>query len=577
MSPESYQRRLTAILSADVEGYSRLMGEDEDATIRTLTTYRELMSTLIDKHRGRVVDSPGDNMLAEFGSVVDAVRCAVEIQEELRVRNAELPEHRKMEFRIGINLGDVVEEAERIYGDGINIAARVEGLADGGGICISGPVYDSIKNKLSLSYESMGEHTVKNIKEPVRVYRMRIGPESAAPLAREEKAVPRRWQKTTFAAVVILIVAAGAWAIWNFYFRRPLVEPASLEKMAYPLPEQPSIAVLPFANMSDDPKQEYFSDGITEEIIAEELGVRYVLKGSVRRAEDDVRITVQLVDAITGKHMWAERYDRKLEDIFSVQDEITKKIITELQVKLTQGEQARIYAKGTDNLEAYLKLMQVSFYFMGDPKPIFGVIYGASKTPAKSLERAYELGQKALALDKKLGAAHRLLSLTYSFQKQYEKSIEHGKLSVEFNPSSAYFKASLGSILMNAGKPEESIPLYKNAIRLDPYARSNFYYNYGLALWMMGQYKEAIAIAAGKEARNRGPNDIFSHILLAATYIEFGRVEDAQASAAEILRIKPNFTLEWLAKMLPWKNKDDLNRLIEDLRKAGLPEKRTSK
>ena len=636
MASESYQRKLTVILSADVEGYSLLMGEDEDATIRTLTTYRELMSTLIDKHRGRVVDSPGDNLMAEFGSVVDAVRCAVEIQEELRVRNAELPESRKMEFRIGINLGDVVQEGDRIYGDGINIAARVEGLADGGGICISGAVYDSIKNKLSLSYESMGEHTVKNIKEPVRVYRMRIGPEATPHLMKEEKARPRHWQKTTLAAVMVLVVVAGAWAIWNIYFRRPSVEPASLEKMAYPLPEQPSIAVLPFANMSDDPKQEYFSDGITEEIItalsktprifviarnstftykgkpvkvqqvAEELGVRYVLKGSVRRAEDDVRITVQLVDAITGKHMWAERYDRKLEDIFSVQDEITKKIITELQVKLTQGEQARIYAKGTDNLEAYLKLMQVSFYFMGDPKPekfaparqlaeeaialdpnwplaycflgrthIFGVIYGASKTPAKSLERAYELGQKALALDKKLGAAHRLLSLSYSFKKQYEKSIEHGKLSVEFNPSSAYFQASLGSILHNAGKPEESIPLYKNAIRLDPYARSNFYYNYGLALWMMGQYK--VAIAAGKEARNRGPNDIFSHILLAATYIEFGRVEDAQASAAEVLRIKPNFTLEWLAKMLPWKNKDDENRLIEDLRKAGLPEKRTSK
>jgi len=322
MAPESYQRKLTAILSADVEGYSRLMGEDEDATIRTLTTYRELMSTLIDKHRGRVVDSPGDNLLAEFGSVVDAVRCAVEIQEELRVRNAELPESRKMEFRIGINLGDVVEEAERIYGDGINIAARVEGLADGGGICISGPVYDSIKNKLSLSYESMGEHTVKNIKEPVRVYRMLIGPEAAAPFMREEKKEPRRWKKTSLAAVVILVVVVGFWAIWNFYFRRPSVEPASIEKMAFPLPDKPSIAVLPFINMSDDPKQEYFSDGITEEIItalskvpklfvvarksmftykgklvkvqqvSEELGVRYVLEGSVRKFENRVRITV---------------------------------------------------------------------------------------------------------------------------------------------------------------------------------------------------------------------------------------------------------------------------------------------
>ncbi len=262
MTTEKFKRKLTAILSADVEGYSRLMGEDEDATIRTLTAYRELMSALIQKHRGRVVDSPGDNLLAEFLSVVDAVRCAVEIQEELRVRNAELPENRRMHFRIGINLGDVVQEGERIYGDGVNITARVEGLAEGGGICISGTVYDSIKNKLSLSYESLGEHTVKNITEPVRVYRMRVGPE-----VKEEKARPRRWQKAALAAVVVLLVAAGAWAIWNFYFRPPPIEPASVEKMAYPLPDKPSIAVMPFLNMTGDQSQDFLCDGMSESLI----------------------------------------------------------------------------------------------------------------------------------------------------------------------------------------------------------------------------------------------------------------------------------------------------------------------
>jgi class 3 adenylate cyclase len=263
MAAEKFKRKLSAILIADVEGYSRLMGEDEDATIRTLTTYRELMSTLIQKHRGRVVDSPGDNLLAEFGSVVDAVRCAVEIHEELRVRNAELPENRKIAFRIGINLGDVVEEGERIYGDGVNIAARVEGLAEGGGICVSGTFYDSIENKLSLSYESIGEHTVKNTKEPVRVYQMRVGPEAAA----HKEARPKHWGWSVLAAVIALILVVGAVAIWSLYLRRPAVEPADPEKMAFPLPDKPSIAILPFTNMSGDPEQEYIGDGLSENII----------------------------------------------------------------------------------------------------------------------------------------------------------------------------------------------------------------------------------------------------------------------------------------------------------------------
>ena len=382
MAEKSFKRKLTAILSADVEGYSRLMGEDEDATIRILTTYRELMSTIIQKHRGRVVDSPGDNLLAEFSSVVDTVRCAVEIQEELRVRNAELPENRRMEFRIGINLGDVVEEGERIYGDGVNITARVEGLAERGGICISGTVYDSIKNKLSLSYDSLGEHTVKNIKEPVRVYRMRVGPDATASgVSKEKRHGVKRWQWTALAAVVVLIV--GAVAIWNFYFRLPSVEPVSVEKMAFPLPDKPSIAVLPFKNLSEDPKQEYFSDGITNDIITDlskfgglfvvasnstftyknkptkvqevsrDLGVRYVLEGGVQKAQDRVRINAQLIDATTGQHLWAERFDRSLDDIFAVQDEITEKIVATVFVKLDSAARHRAMRKPTESAEAY--------------------------------------------------------------------------------------------------------------------------------------------------------------------------------------------------------------------------------
>jgi len=384
MVEEGFKRKLTAILSADVEGYSRLMGEDEDATIRTLTAYRELMSTLIQKHRGRVVDSPGDNFLAEFLSVVDAVRCAVEVQEELRVRNAELPDDRRMEFRIGINLGDVVEEGERIYGDGVNITARVEGLAEGGGICISGTVYDSIKNKLSLGYESMGEHTVKNIKEPVWVYRVQMEPETVAfAVSREKKPGLKHWRWAVLAAVVV--VAAVIVTIWDFY-SCPSPTPEDVTSEEAPLlelPDKPSIAVLPFANISGDPEQEYFSDGMTEDLITDlskisglfviarnsvftykrkavkvedvrrELGVRYVLEGSVRKAGDRVRITAQLVDTKTGGHLWAERYDRDLRDIFALQDEVTQKIVAALAVRLTLDEQERLVSKHTDDLAAY--------------------------------------------------------------------------------------------------------------------------------------------------------------------------------------------------------------------------------
>jgi len=631
MAPESYQRKLTAILSADVEGYSRLMGEDEDATIRTLTTYRELMSTLIDKHRGRVVDSPGDNLLAEFGSVVDAVRCAVEIQEELRVRNAELPESRKMEFRIGINLGDVVEEAERIYGDGINIAARVEGLADGGGICISGPVYDSIKNKLSLSYESMGEHTVKNIKEPVRVYRMLIGPEAAAPFMREEKKEPRRWKKTSLAAVVILVVVVGFWAIWNFYFRRPSVEPASIEKMAFPLPDKPSIAVLPFINMSDDPKQEYFSDGITEEIItalskvpklfvvarksmftykgkpvkvqqvSEELGVRYVLEGSVRKFENRVRITVQLIDTIKGHQLWAERYERELKDIFAVQDEITMKILTALQVKLTEGESARLFTQGTENLEAYLKVLEGRKYFFRlnkennaraqelfeqaialDPKyamayatssmtHMWDVFLGSSKSPKHSLAKAIELAQKAIAMDDSLAYAHLQLGWLLTINREHEKGIAEAERAVALDPNSAGAHWSLGRVLTFASRPGEAIPFFKKAIRLSPFPPSHYFMTQGFAYFFMDQYEKGIVEC--KKALQIQPNNVFAHIALAANYSKLGRAEEARAAAADVVRIQPKFSLDRYAKSLPVKNQADKERFIDALRKAGLPDK----
>ena len=626
MTQEGFKRKLTAILSADVAGYSRLMGEDEDATITTLTSYRELMATLIQKHRGRVVDSPGDNLLAEFGSVVDAVRCAVEIQEELRVRNAELPENRRMQFRIGINLGDVVQEEERIYGDGINIAARVEGLAEGGGICISGAVYDSIKNKLSLSYESLGEHTVKNITEPVRVYRMRVGPETAV------KPRPKHWHKAVLATLVVLIVAAGAWAIWNFYFRPPPMEVASVEKMAYPLPDKPSIAVLPFVNMSDDPKQEYFSDGLTDQIIstlsklrnlfviarnstftykgkpvkvqkvAEDLGVKYVLEGGVQRTADRIRITAQLIDATTGHHVWSERYDRELKDIFAIQDDITMEITKALRIELIAGEQARLWERRTTtNLKAYEKSLEgMNYLYRGTKEDnsrarqlfeeaialdsgfagayvglgwthFFDARFGWSTSPAESAKIAFKYAEKVLEWDDTMDNAHCLLSALYLVKRQYEKAVAAAEHALSLNPNGAIVHNTLAGVVGCSGRWVDSIVYGKKSIRLDPFPPLTSFHWLGRAYFMTGQYDEAILTF--KKAVDANPNYLPARAFLAACYSSLDRKAEAAAEATEVLRINPKFCLESYAKTLPYKNKADTDRLIDALRKAGLPEK----
>jgi TolB-like protein/class 3 adenylate cyclase len=396
VTTQEVKRKLAAILSADVKGYSRLMGTDEEGTLRTLTAYREVMATLIQQHQGRVVNAPGDALLAEFESVVDAVKSAAEIQRELAKRNAELPPDRRMEYRIGINLGDVMVDGESIYGDGVNIAARLESLSEAGGICISGTAFDQVENKLRLGYEYLGEQTVKNIAEPIRVYKVLMEPDAAGKVIGEKKTKPRQWQRAILSLVVVLVVVVAVIAIYHFYFRPspPKTEVASKENMTFPLPDQPSIAVLPFVNMSGDPKQEFFSDGITESIItalskvprllviarnstftykgkpvkvkqvSEELGVRYVLEGSVQRSGDRVRIEAQLIDALSGHHVWTERYERDLKDLFAVQDEVTLKIVKAMQVKLTAGEEALLIQKWncSENLECYLKFLEAQNY-----------------------------------------------------------------------------------------------------------------------------------------------------------------------------------------------------------------------
>jgi TolB-like protein/class 3 adenylate cyclase len=334
MTDERAKRKLRGILSADAVGYSRLMEGDEESTIRTLEDSKRLMSQLIEQFKGRVVDAPGDNLLAEFGSVVDAAECAVQIQQQLQAKNAGLPDNRRMDFRIGVNLGDVVKEADRIYGDGVNIAARIEGLAEPGGICISRTAYDHVKNKLEVGYEYLGEHTVKNIAEPVRVYRVLLEPEAAGKVIGEKRFLGRISRRTAMVAIIALVIAAGGLISWNIYLHQSKkVEPASQDKMAYPLPDKPSIAVLAFDNLTGDPQQEFFCDGISEEIItgltkvpelfviarnssftykgkpvkvqqvAQDLGVRYVLEGSVRKSQENLRVTAQLIDAIKGYHL----------------------------------------------------------------------------------------------------------------------------------------------------------------------------------------------------------------------------------------------------------------------------------
>ena len=361
VEPTGVKRKLTVILAADAEGYTRLMREAEEPTLETLTEYRTIIDGLIARHDGRIFSTAGDSVVAEFASPVEAVRCAVEIQEELRVRNAELPDDRKLRFRIGINVGDVMAKGDDLFGDGVNVAARLEGLAEPGGICLSGSVFEQVKHKLSLGFDDIGPQQVKNIAEPVPAFRIVPGSVSVVPGA---KPVPKlsaapRWRTAAIAAGMAVVVLAAGAAVWKFYLRgpAPLTEVASEAKMAFPLPDKPSIAVLPFVNISGDPNQESFSDGITEDLITdlsnlenliviarnsvftykgkpvkvqqvgEELGVHYVLEGSVRKSGKRVRITAQLVDALTGHHLWAERYDRDLEDMFALQDEITKKIV----------------------------------------------------------------------------------------------------------------------------------------------------------------------------------------------------------------------------------------------------------
>jgi adenylate cyclase len=610
------ERKLAAIFSTDVAGYSRLMGDDEEATIRTLTASRALISSLIRHHRGRVVDAPGDNLLAEFSSVVDAVRCAVEIQEQLKMKNADLPGHRQMRFRIGINLGDVVVEGERLYGDGVNIAARLESLAIPGGICISGTVYDQVKNKVTLGYEYLGEREVKNIAEPVRVYRVAATVPSplveqasslpAAPPVEQASSLPaarmaappdrragiarRKWAIAAgtgllFMVGMIVAVRYLPFSLLGTQHSELGTPPSSLSTQSsalvtpeaqLPLPDKPSLIVLPFVNMSKDPDQEYFSDGLTETLtgdlsrisnlfvisrnsaftykgkavkvqdVGREMGVRYVLEGSVLKADNQVRINAQLIDATTGGHLWSERYDRPLKDIFVLQDEIVQKIVTTLKLQLTVREQGWIARKHTDNLEAYDYSLRGMEYWERytketniqarqmwekaialDPQYAeayallgwtywleWAVRWGADP---QALEHAFELAKQALALDDSLPGAHSLLSEVYTSRKEFDQAVAEGERAIALDPNDEISYLVQADVLNIAGRPEEAMRAVAQAMRLNPRYPPNSLFELGYAYCLTGRYAEAIVTL--KETSSRHPNLIPAHVVLAYSYL----------------------------------------------------------
>jgi adenylate cyclase len=582
MNTQEFKRKLTAVFSADVAGYSRLMGEDEASTVKILEAYKQVMFSLIEQHRGRVVDSPGDNILAEFASVVDTVQCAVAAQNEFKARNAELPENRRMEFRIGINLGDVIGKEGRIYGDGVNIAARLEGLAEAGGICISGSAYEQIEGKVPFTFEYMGEQTVKNITKPVRVFRALIGTERVAQKSVELK-----------------------------------------------LPDKPSIAVLPFVNMSADPQQEYFCDGITEEIITglskisglfviarnssfaykgkslkiqqvgRELGVRYVLEGSVRRSGNRVRITAQLIDASIGHHLWSERYDRVLKDIFAIQDEITTEIMRVMQVKLTEGEQACEWLKrGSGNLEAYEKGMRGMEYFRRfspegnvearklfeegialDPKSpghyvmlgwthLVEILQGWTDAAARSMEQAVDLTRKALELDASQADAHALLGYVHLLKRDFAQAIAEGEHAVSLNPNYADAHGWLAMILTAVGKPDKAIVMIKKAMRLNPRPPNWYFLTLGDAYLWGQRYDEAVEEYT--KAVQSSPGFLWAYLGLTASHSLLGHEKEAAETAAKVMAIDPRFSLEKYEKSLPNKEQADKDRYISALLKAGL-------
>jgi TolB-like protein/class 3 adenylate cyclase/Tfp pilus assembly protein PilF len=634
MAPRT-ERKLAAILAADVVGYSRLVGNDEAGTIARLKALRQkFIEPLIAEYHGRVVKLMGDGALVEFASAVDAVECAVAIQKGVAEREAAVADDRRLTFRIGINVGDIIVEDGDILGDGVNVAARLEGLAEPGGICIARNVWNQVKAKLGLPFEPMGEHKVKNIAEPVTVYRVNFDAGGRASGRRLVRA--RRWQAV--AAALVLLLALGAGGAW--YGMRPLpglmtagaaVVPAAAEKPALPLPDKPSIAILPFENLSGDPKQERLAGGITEDVItdlsrfrelfviarnstevykgkpvdirqvAHDLGVQYVLEGSLQIDGERVRITAQLIDGITGAHLWAERYDRPTDDIFVVQDEVTQKIAgtlaTPMAGVLTRAGRESAHRKPPESLQAYedyLLGIEYKHRFTQEDNqkakellskaieidPSFVRAYvglamaysndiddGWTSSRAGSLNAWLKAVRTALALDPSDSQAHMMLANYCQYTGDFEQSLAEFEKAMSLNTNDADVLLIAAWGMPWFGRPEQAAELADRAIRLNP----NYpdWYNQGLlpVYFFTGQYDRALAVTQSRLNR-----EMWDYVFRPLVYAQLGRTTDAATAAADLVESSPEYSAErWLSNT-GWFSRDiELNLFLDSNRKAGLP------
>ena len=611
MASERVERRLTAILAADVAGYSRLMGADEEGTLARLKAHRrELVDPKIAEHRGRIVKTTGDGLLAEFASVVDAVRCAVEIQREMAERNAGVPSDRRIDFRVGINVGDIIIDDSDIFGDGVNVATRLEGLAEPGGICVSRMVRDQVRDKLTVTFEDMGEQQVKNITRPVRAYR--VVTDAAAPTAAARPAARRRvprWALATGIAA-ILILAAGAAAFWRVHPPQPDTTVAGTTATPPALPDKPSIAVLPFANLSGDAAQDYLADGLTDNLLdalaqnpglfviarnatsvyrgkavaprtaAKDLGVRYVLEGSVQKSGDRIRVTAQLIDAVNDNHLLSQKYDRNLTDLFALEDDLTLQIAGALDAHFTGTTWARVAARGTRNLEAWSNLVKGSqisvrltpsdmdeaqrlFQRAVDLDPNYTSAWhqlattyfqqgflGWAKDRRAALGHARELIDKVLQLDPEFARAYGLrvrLELTWDFPEfDPEAALADARKAVELGPNDDLAHFALGFVLLQLGRFDEALAAFATTLRLNPHPPIAMPGFHAVALSAIGHYEQAIAeveaaIAADPKnptgANSRGRVEAFAgHYAEAAASLERSRqLDPASAAAANYL------------------------------------------